>query len=761
MLIAFFDTVTDTQPKPQDVTWEELKRLLTTHTVSACAPCVGHKCPVKLEQRGWAPVDIGPIRRSEHVRAVTAAVFDLDGLSDEGLSALPQRLDGYAAAVHSTHGHRPGNNSLRVVVPLTRPALRSEWPAVRAAAVRLLDLPADPSTKDLGRMYFLPNHSGEHPTVAWTREGHALDVDALLVHSRAPSQSAPATMGAAADLFDLRALLRRVRKPEHRELIRRTLAGEPLAERGAQDTTLNTLMSCCAFVLPLETPEDVVLELFRDCFAATDWGEGTEHLREQARLKLRRHRARRTEADAKRLAENEAIWRALGTRPPTAQAPGLAPEEGEEDPEAWGRNLIMDISSKGDSRLRNCEANVFTVLLSSPEWRGVLRFNEVSKRLEVVGGPLPPGLDPETLDVEIANWLQQSEYGRLGLQPKAAVVAPQILAVAKRNRYDPVADYLQALEWDGVPRLAGMLARYFGAEGDVAHLRTIGEKFAIGAVARALRPGCKVDTVLILEGPQGLRKSTALRVLAGDWFSDAPIDVHNKDSAMLASQFWFIELAELSTLRRAENQPFKGFISRTEDTYRPPYGRANVKTPRRCIFVGTTNDDAYLKDPTGHRRYWPVHCTHIDIEALRQDRNQLWAEAVVLLQRGEPWWLSEEDAQRAEAQAALRAEGAGDGRGEAIVQWFLRTPKERRPAEVSILQVATDALGMPVAQVDHRASTEVGTCLVALGFTKHQRRSADGRRPRMYRTPEDLLTANQEARQPYMPPSVAVPMHRT
>ncbi|RKI14259.1 DNA primase [Corallococcus sp. AB030] len=752
MLIAYFDDVTDTKPKHQDVTWEELKQLLTTHTVSPCTPCVGHGCQAKRKQRCWSPVDIGARRLDSEVRAVTALVFDVDAVQEAQLEEAAKRLEGYATIAHTTHGHRPGHTSLRIVLPVSRPILSAEWPTVREEAERLLAMPADPTTRNLSRLYLLPNHSGEFEAGAEATEGKPVDVDALLATARArtrpavPMQPVAPALENAADLFDLRALLRRVRKPEHRELIRRTLAGEPLAARGMQDTTLNSLMSCCAFVLPQETPEEAVLELFRGSFAATDWGEGTEHLVEQARIKLRRHRARRVDVNAKRIAENEAIWRALGTRPPAPKGPALPLEEGEEDPEAWGRNLVVDVSSKGESRLRNCEANIFTVLLSSPEWRGVLRFNEVNKRLEFEGGPLPPGIDPETLDVEITNWLQQSEYGRLGLQPKASVVAPQLLAVAKRNRYDPVADYLNALEWDGTPRLNGMLQRYFGAQGDEAHLHTIGAKFAIGAVARALKPGCKVDTVLILEGPQGLRKSTAFRELAAPWFSDAPIDVHNKDSAMLASQFWFIELAELSTLRRAENQALKGFISRTEDTYRPPYGRANVKTARRCVFVGTTNDDAYLRDPTGHRRFWPVRCTHIDIEGLRRDRDQLWAEATLRFRQSEPWWLSDEEARRAEAQAALRAEGAGDGREEAIVQWILAMPKGKRPAEVSILQVATEALGMPTAHVDHRISTEIGTCLVTLGFEKHQRR-VDGRRPRMYQTPDDLLSTAQDQRQ--------------
>jgi hypothetical protein len=489
------------------------------------------------------------------------------------------------------------------------------------------------------------------------------------------------------------------------------------------------------------------VELFRASCAATDWQEGTDHLCEQALLKLRRHRERRKNRDAERLAENRAIWEALGSKAPeepTQDVPGL--EEDEKDPDDWVRELVLDDTKEGGKRIRNCEANVFTVLLRSPEWRGVLRFNEVTKRLEVEGGPLGPNADPETFDVLVANWIQRSGYGQLGLQPKALTVAQQILAVAKRNSYDPVADFLAALVWDGKPRLDELLVAYFGAQGDPSYLRAVGAKFAISAVARALRPGCKVDTVLILEGPQGLRKSTAFRILGGQYFSDAAVDVSNKDSAMLASQFWFIELAELSTFRKSEDQALKAFISRTEDTYRPPYGRTNVKTPRRCVFVGTTNDDDYLRDPTGHRRFWPVKCTSIDTDALTRDRDQLWAEAVVRFHQGETWWLTTEQAAGAEQQAALRVENFGDGRKEVILRWLLEMPPEKRPIDVTILQVGVDAFTLAPAQVDTRISREISAALKALRFARGQRRMDDGTRPLVYYLPEELRNAPVEKR---------------
>ncbi|WP_407667389.1 VapE domain-containing protein [Myxococcus dinghuensis] len=753
MRVALYASAQDNVPQVVDLSWPELSAKLVAHRRSQCPtlPCP-RGCPAK-NGPAWSPVDIVERRRTENVRAVTVAVFDLDHLNAPQLSFLDAvERHGLAYALHSTHSNRPPDDyCLRLAMPLSRPVLPREWPAVREAAIRMLGLPADPATKDLARIYYLPDVATGAEPFAASGEGAPLDVDALL--AMAPSglpTAAPvptATPEAPADLYELRALLRRIRKPEHVVIVRRVLAGEPLAPIGGQDTALNALMSCAAFVLPLSTPESAIVELFRASFAATDWREGTEHLCEQALLKLRRHRERRRARDAGRLAENDAIWKALGGSAP--EAPSQDASGGEEDtpsPDNWMSKLTLDPGKDGTNKIRNSEANVFAVLLNSPEWRGVLRFNESTKQLEVDGGPLGMNPDLETLDVLVANWIQQSTYGQLGLRPKALTVSQQILGVAKRNSYDPVAEYLGGLVWDGTPRLDELLVTYFGARGDARYLRAVGAKFAISAVARALRPGCKVDTVMILEGPQGLRKSTAFRILGGRYFTDAYIDVTNKDSAMLASQYWLIELAELTTFRKSEDQALKAFLTRTEDTYRPPYGRTNVKSPRRCVFVGTTNEDDYLRDPTGHRRFWPVKCSHIDTDALARDRDQIWAEAVARFNQGESWWLTSEEAAGAEQQAALRAENYGDSRKEVILKWLLEMPADKRPNDVTILHVGVEAFSLHPAQVDPRISREIGAALKALNFTRGQRRMGDGTRPLVYYIPDELRNAPMEKR---------------
>ncbi|AGC44565.1 virulence-associated protein E domain-containing protein [Myxococcus stipitatus DSM 14675] len=756
MRVAFYESAQDNVPRVEDVTWPQLRALFTTHRRSQCpqSPCPS-RCPAK-NGPAWSPVDISERRRNENVRAVTLAVFDLDHLTAEQLAPLDElERGGYAFALHSTHSHRPPDYCLRLIMPLSRPVLPREWPAVRTAALALLRVPADPATKDLSRLYYLPDAPEGAEPFAESTDGRPLDVDELLASARAglpvtASPSAPsAPMDAASTTTDqhhLGSLLRRHARPENKALIGRVLRGQPLAPRGSQDTTLQQLMSTVAFCLPTDTPDAAIVELLRPCYAATDWEQGTEHLISEALKKLHRARVRKTERDAKRLVEHQALWERLGisTRAITSTSELTPTDEGQADPDEWMKQLVT-YETREETRLRNLEANIYTVLLHAPEWRGALRFNEVTKELELSGSPLRADVRPDELDSEIAVWFQNSEYGRLGLNPKPSHVREVLRIVARQNAYDPLRDYLEGLVWDGKPRIDTFLERYLGATGDTEHLRTIGPKWLISAVARALRPGCKVDTVLILEGPQGLQKSTAFRILAGEWFSDAPLDIGNKDSAALASQFWVQEMAELETVRRAADvQALKAYVSRNEDIYRPPYGRVTVRTPRRCVLVGTTNSEEYLRnDPSGYRRWWPVRCTSIDIAALKQDRAQLWAEAVVRFHQGEQWWLTEDQAERAEAQAKERSETPNDGKRDAIVQWLTRMSPARRPAEVPLLQVAEEALGVPKGQLNAATDREIASVLRDLGF-RNRIQCVSGVRRRVWVVPEALRNAPEE-----------------
>jgi predicted P-loop ATPase len=249
-------------------------------------------------------------------------------------------------------------------------------------------------------------------------------------------------------------------------------------------------------------------------------------------------------------------------------------------------------------------------------------------------------------------------FARNGREPAKEKIADALLLIGERRAYHPVADYLAGLEWDGAPRIDRWLIDFAGAE-DTDLNRAIGRKILCAAVRRVRKPGCKFDTVPVLIGRQGTKKSTLVRALCPSdvWFSDqVKVGADARETIERAAGAWIVELAELDGLNKREANATKSFITTVMDKARPAYGRYAVERARQFVLFGTTNEEAFLTDTTGNRRWWPVTVTECDPDGLADVRDHLWAEAVAM-ERDEALWL---DTEELRANAEIATEAASD-----------------------------------------------------------------------------------------------------
>jgi predicted P-loop ATPase len=337
---------------------------------------------------------------------------------------------------------------------------------------------------------------------------------------------------------------------------------------------------------------------------------------------------------------------------------------------AWRGQLILGENGKPKALVQNAKL----MLRHAPEWQGVLGYNEFSLNITTLKPPPWPQSQPgrnwaDDDDTETMCWLQVNGI----LINSSKIVREAVQSVAKKHSYHPVKTYLSSLCWDKTSRLLEWTITYLGAKPTPLNM-AIGQRWLISAVARIMCPGCKADFVLLLEGPQGIGKSTALETLASPpWFTDHLSDLGSKDSRIELHGKWIIELGEFVS-RRSELER-KAFLTACADNFRAPYERTASWFPRSNVFAATTNDPVPLTDETGGRRYWPVTCGRIDLDGLRANRDQLWAEAFSAYQAGEPWWddfaefrdaLTEEQESRYQPQVW----------DEAILAW-LENPQQR------------------------------------------------------------------------------------
>jgi predicted P-loop ATPase len=370
--------------------------------------------------------------------------------------------------------------------------------------------------------------------------------------------------------------------------------------------------------------------------------------------------------------------------------------------------------------------NAHLALTKAPEVQGLLGFNQML-RAHVLLKPVPrsghdvgrfrPGPVADHDIFAIVRWLQSAGLTRIS----TATAAEAVHDVALSNPFHPLRRELEATAWDRKPRVETWLTYYLGCE-NTEYVRAIGKMFLISMVGRIFEPGCQCDYMVILEGDQGLLKTSLCRALAGpDYFSDAmPDAVESKDAAQHLRGRWLIEFAELHQFGKSAIDAIKKFLTRRTDQYRPPYARNEVVEDRQTVFIGTTNRPVYLKDETGGRRFWPVKVIKIDLDAFRHDRAQLLAEAVYLYKNGEHWWPTPEFERR--YMQPEQEERFDVDPWEALIADHLNSGINR----TTIATLANDPLFITdKTKLGTRESNRIIAILVRLGFRRGKRTTTE------------------------------------
>lgn len=717
----------------------------------------------------------GSLKRGRRkIREVTGrdlVTLDLDAIPAGGTDGVLFSVDllGCAACVYSTRKHDAGHPRLRVILPLKRTVTGEEYePLARGIAGKLGIETADPTCFRPNQMMYWPNVSCDSEYVYEVYGGPALDPDAVL--------------GEYADWRDARQW---PRLPAERAGNRRSGAKlqDPAEKTGVVGAFCRRYGIARAMdelipgvYLPTDDPERwtyaggstsggavVYEDKWLYSHHATDPCSGQEV---NAWDLVRIHKFAAMDEDA---AEDAPVNRlpsfaamrelAMGlddvkrdlldeARSRISEDFGTAPPDGD-----W--RLQLKMGKNGD--VLGTLVNLRLICDNDPSLQAF--GYDTFLGLPCVYGKLP--WDPREerrpwsdADDNGAAWYAEAAYGIRDLRRiKMAVDA----AMADRRR-DALREYLEGLAWDGAPRAAELLIRYLKAE-DTPYTRAVTRKWLAGCAARGLDPGCKFDSVLTLIGAQGAGKSLLADILGGDWYNDSIQTFTGKEAAEQLRAAWIVEIPEVDRFSgRFEASAVKQFITRRDDIYRVPFERRTTPHPRRCAFIATTNAADFLVDATGNRRWWIVRCAATqaergeDLEQLRRDRDQVWAEAVALWRAGEPLTLDGDIfAEAGRQQESAVTEDPWQGIVEEFARrpvpadWDARKPEDRRlwwadefgrqlaaegleeRRKICAAEVWYEAFGRELAALDGRSSRRIMNVLRKLeGWTEI------GARPTVY-----------------------------
>ena len=680
MKIATGNRRTDKKWKNREISWEDFclkisSTLRTTETVEE------YRKMKKGQQDNIK--DVGGFvgghlkegrRRNGYVLCRSMLTLDMDYATPDIWEQIKLLYD-FKCCVYSTHKHTEEHPRLRLIIPLSRDISEDEYPAVGRMVAQDIGMDLfDDTTYEPCRLMYWPSTPVNGVFFSDVKDGALLDPDSYL-----------------ARYHDWRDVSTWPVSSRQSEVIKRTVKAQadPLTKDGIVGTFCRTYTVTEAIdkflsdiyapsaapdrydYIPADSSAGVVI--YDDKFAyshhATDPASGQllnafdvvrvhkfkdadekTGFKEMADFAIRDERVKQTILEERKceavsdFTENDTDWESRLEYEP--------------------RTMVI----------KNTLGNLRLILENDPNLKAIV-FNQQLDGMEIKGDipwKHPSKYWRDADDAQLISYID-SRYGTFSARNYEIAVTK----VADDRSYHPIREYLSSLpEWDGELRVDTLLVDYLGAENN-EYVRAVTRKILCAAVCRVMNPGCKFDSMLVLNGPQGVGKSTLISKLAGEWFSDSLnlSDTKDKTAAEKLQGYWIMEIGELAGLRKAEVETLRSFLSRQNDVYRASFGRRATPHPRQCVFFGTTNaESGYLRDTTGNRRFWPIKTPGTGVkhswDMTQNDIDQIWAEVMVYVKNGETLHLSPELESLAKAE---QREAMESDEREGLVRDYLET----------------------------------------------------------------------------------------
>ena len=636
-------------------------------------------------------------RKQDHVEGRDLLTLDLDNIPAGQTDDILRRVGGLgcAAAVYSTRKHSGYAPRLRVIVPVDRTATADEYePAARKLASLLGIEFCDPTTFEPHRLMYWPSCCSDSQYVYQVYDKPFCSLDGLLgmygdwkditqwpqvpgaeamERRRLAKQEDPTTkrgiIGAFCRTYGIVEAMERFIPGMYDETATtgrytytggETTGGAIVYDGGLFLYSHHSHDPCCG---QLVNAFDLVrLHMYGDKDAAAKDGTPVNKLPSFVAM-------------SKLALADKAVADRMAREKHEEAVTAFAAAEGTTGPDSGRLDWLGELAVDGNGNYKKTVNNIILVLQNDPLLKGRIVTDEFAGRGLVLGA-VPWNRETENrlwTDTDISGfyWYMETYYGITARNNMTDALA----IVGEQNKINEVKQYLQGLTWDGVKRVDTLLRVYLGAD-DTPYTRAVMRKSLCAAVARAIVGGVKYDNMPIITGPQGIGKSTFLANLGKAWFSDSLTSFEGKDAAELIQGTWINEVGELTAFTKQETSAIKQFLSKCYDIYRAAYGRQTEKHPRCCVFFGTSNDNEFLKDATGNRRFWPVdvglHPAQKSIWTdMPQEVDQIWAEAYMYWAMGEPLYLSKEIEAMAMEQQENHRELSGK---EGVIQDFLEKP---------------------------------------------------------------------------------------